>query len=87
MGGGSRRGTKKAPRVSAALPCQESEFFIDDLLVRIHFIIVMIRWTGLAPWEFEFPITYQSLQVGAWSGVAASAGEAVEALHRGRVLH
>ena len=28
---------------------------IDNLLVRIHFIIVMIRWTGLAPWEFEFP--------------------------------
>jgi len=26
-----------------------------DLLARIHFIIVMIRWTGLAPWEFEFP--------------------------------
>ena len=22
-------------------------FFIDSLLVRIHFIIVMIRWTGL----------------------------------------
>jgi len=34
---------------------QEREFFIDHLLVRIHFIIVMIRWTGLAPWEFEFP--------------------------------
>ena len=33
----------------------EREFFIDSLLVRIHFIIVMIRWTGLAPWEFEFP--------------------------------
>ena len=31
------------------------EFFIDNLLVRMHFIIVMIRWTGLAPWEFEFP--------------------------------
>ena len=28
---------------------------IDNLLVRIHFIIVMIRWTGLAPWEFAFP--------------------------------
>ena len=28
--------------------------FIDTLLVRIHLIIVMIRWTGLAPWEFEF---------------------------------
>ena len=22
----------------------------DNLLVRIHLIIVMIRWTGLAPW-------------------------------------
>ena len=21
----------------------------------MHFVIVMIRWTGLAPWEFEFP--------------------------------
>ena len=31
------------------------EFFVDNLLVRIHVIIVMIRWTGLAPWEFEFP--------------------------------
>jgi len=31
------------------------EFFIDNRLVRIHFIIVMIRWTGLAPWVFEFP--------------------------------
>ena len=39
-----------------ALPLRaEREFFIDNLLVRIHFIIVMIRWTGLAPWEFEFP--------------------------------
>jgi len=27
----------------------DREFFIDNLLVRIHFIIVMIRWTGLAP--------------------------------------
>ena len=35
--------------------CQQKEFFIDNLLVRIHFIIEMIRWTGLAPWEFEFP--------------------------------
>jgi len=33
----------------------EREFFIDNLLVRIHFIIEMIRWTGLAPWEFKFP--------------------------------
>ena len=33
----------------------EREFFIDNLLVRIHLIIVMIWWTGLAPWDFEFP--------------------------------
>ena len=32
----------------------EREFFIDNLLVRIHFIIEMIRWTGLASWKFEF---------------------------------
>jgi len=36
-------------------PTLEREFFIVNLLVRIHFIIVVIRWTGLAPWEFEFP--------------------------------
>ena len=34
---------------------QEREFFMDNLLVRIHYIIVMMRWAGLAPWEFEFP--------------------------------
>ena len=34
-------------------PKREREFFIDNLLVRIHFIIVLIGWTGLAPWEFE----------------------------------
>ena len=33
------------------------EFFVDDLLVRIHFIIVMIRGTGLAPWEFKSPFS------------------------------
>ena len=33
---------------------REREFFIDKLLVQIHFIRVMIRWSGLAPWEFEF---------------------------------
>jgi len=27
---------------------REREFFIDNLLVRIHFIIVVIRWTHLA---------------------------------------
>ena len=41
---------------SAVMQHLKREFFIDNLLVRIHFIIVMIRWTGLAPWEFEFPL-------------------------------
>jgi len=40
--------------VLGQLSAPERVFFIDNLLVRIHFIIVMIRWTGLAPWEFEF---------------------------------
>ena len=39
--------------LTANIPWLEREFFIDNLLVRIHFIIVMIRRTGLAPWEFE----------------------------------
>ena len=43
----------RVPREEARL--REREFFIDNLLVQNHFIIVMIRWTGLAPWEFEFP--------------------------------
>ena len=32
-----------------------------NLLVRTHFIIVMIRWTGLAPWEFECPFPQSNL--------------------------
>ena len=30
-------------------PPPEREFFLDNLLVQLHFIIEMIRWTGLAP--------------------------------------
>ena len=40
---------------SQDMESRETEFFIDNLLVRIHLIIEMIRWTGLAQWEFEFP--------------------------------
>ena len=35
---------------------QEKEIFIHNLLVPIQIIIVMMRWTGPAPWEFEFPL-------------------------------
>ena len=55
-GMGSR---KHGPRTTREWPFgltdPEREFFIVNLLVRNHIIIVLIRWTGLAPWEFEFP--------------------------------
>jgi hypothetical protein len=35
--------------------CGEKDLIVN-LLVRIHFIIVMIMWTGLAPVEYEFPV-------------------------------
>jgi len=41
------------PTPRSATPAAEPELFIDQLLVRIHFIIVMMRWTGLAPWESQ----------------------------------
>jgi hypothetical protein len=39
------------------------------LLVRIHYIIIMIKWTGLAPWEFElaFPSSLTSTSLAASS--------------------
>ena len=32
---------------------RERDFFMENLLVRIHYIIVMIRWSGLAPWQSD----------------------------------
>ena len=58
----STRGTttfepsKPSPRRRSIPPSLlKREFFVDNLLVRIHFIIERIRWTGLAPWEFDPP--------------------------------
>jgi hypothetical protein len=31
----------------------ERKIFIDNQLAIIHFIIEVIWWTGVAPWEFE----------------------------------
>jgi len=50
------------------------EFFIDNRLIRNHVIIVMVWWTGLAPWNFEFPFE------------AASSATAPTAPERGRQL-
>ena len=37
----------------ALLPPRERNLFIDNLLVRMHLIIEMIWWSGLASWEIE----------------------------------
>ena len=44
--------TSKSAKVVHAGP-EQSEFFYDNLLVRIHFITVMMRWTGFTPWDLE----------------------------------
>ena len=53
----------------AGTGASQREFFIDNLLVRIHFFIVIIRWTGLAPWEFG----PRNLIVAAWEATGARA--------------
>ena len=45
QGGGGARLHRGCDRGVA--PCFARDFFIDKLLVRIHFLIVMITWTGL----------------------------------------
>ena len=45
----------QSTRASCEQQVGEREFFVDSLLVRIHFTIEMIWWTGFAPWELEFP--------------------------------
>jgi len=44
-------GAAAPPSIWAQVHPHKREFLFDNLLVRIHFIIVMIRWTGLAPYE------------------------------------
>jgi len=43
---------------------RERELCIDNLLVRIHFNIVMIRWTGLAPWGFHLMVLRKVVEDG-----------------------
>ena len=47
---------------------RERELFIDNLLVRIHIVIEMIRLTGLAPWEFEDPFSGSLISAHRLSG-------------------
>ena len=46
---------------------------IGNLLVRVHFIIAMIRWTGLAPWEFERTSILRSAAVARANAFRANA--------------
>ena len=45
---GDKRGVQRSWPRKRGVP-REREFLIDNLLVRIHFITVMIRWTGRVP--------------------------------------
>ena len=51
--------TNDSPRGPAKGDAQSAEknYVLGKVLVRILFIIEMIRWTGLAPWEFELPLS------------------------------
>ena len=51
---------------------RERAFLIDNLLVRIHFIIEMIWWPGLAPSEFESP--FPGSRVSTFLAVAPPSG-------------
>ena len=70
-GGGDQRGRVDAPH-GTFLAAGEREFFIDNLLVRILFIIEMIWWTGLAPWEFEFPFPGSLTSTFLWAAGPSS---------------
>ena len=63
---------------------REREFFIENLPVRIHLIIEMIWWTGLAPWVFEIPFagslisTFLPQDKAIWRAVPGELGQRQE---------
>ena len=63
---GSRLPARTCRRVHSSHD-REREFFMENPLVRIHFIIAMLWWTGLAPWDFAFtfPGSLASTLLGA----------------------
>jgi len=60
----------------------EREFFIDNLLVRIHFIIVMIRSTGLAGYGWLAAAPARDA-----AGAAGAAAPGPPLARRGTYLH
>ena len=76
----------RSPRPCNASRSREREFINDNLLVRIHFIVEMIWWTGLAPWEFEFPFPGSLISPflgGVWDLVCRATAHKVHSLSRG----
>jgi hypothetical protein len=71
---------------SPAAAYRETEFFIDNLPARIHYMIVMIRKTGLAPWEFPFPGSIMSTILVSYSASPVLASPAAAYTHGTRSL-
>ena len=44
----------KSRHPSTMLALTERDLFYDNILIRIHFIIDIIWWSGLVSWDFEF---------------------------------
>ena len=81
----------KPPPAKLAEAKKEGEFIINHLLVRIHFIIEVIWWTGLAPREYEFPFPGSFISTYLKSKIdleefAAEVG-VLDMLDRGRKHH
>jgi len=59
--------------------------FIKIVDLNCSFIIVMIRWTGLAPWEFEIPFPGSRTSTFLWQPEEAcgAAKELVRTVKKG----
>ena len=86
-GASANRAPPSAPQ-EASTNDAEREFVINNLLVRIHSIIEMLWWTGLAPWEFISTFLEQGrrMAMGFGCGVYPPHGGAAALLPVARVL-
>ena len=83
---------RQTPRHRRPRHCRcERDFFIVNLLVRVHLIIQKIWWTGLAPWKFElpFPGSLNSRFLGVLADIARGAvsDSVVAGVSGRRVVH
>ena len=57
---------------------EERDSLIDSLLVHMHSISEMTWWTGLAPWDVEFPFPSIAERCAAAAGVDGSESRPVQ---------